>query len=335
MVASTPVPEINGVTAVYPSKRCERILGRSAARLYTFVRTCKVRNADLVGGFHLLLNGLVAHLVAAMRGMRSLYICGGGVREVEGGGFRTQNKLFMKIGYESKVIERLLVRTACDIDYIVTMGTSVRDFFQERGARGAVVVIPGGFDTNEFSPPSASVEKEFDLITVGRVSSVKRPDIFIDIVDQLNKQGVRAKAVIVGDGPLLGEVREDVTRRGIDEFVTFAGWQSDVVPWLKSGRIFLLTSESEGLSQALIQAMLCGLPAVVTDVGDLSDLVVEGENGFLINELSAELFVKSLLPLLTNPQQFDDFSRASRLAAERFSNERISQIWTGVFRDEQ
>lgn len=334
MVASTAVPQIEGVTPVYPNPRSEKLLGRTLARLWTFARTCRSKDADVVGGFHLLVNGLIAQLVAAMSGKRSLYFCGGGVREVEGGGYQTQNKLFMKLRYASPLIERLLVRAAGSIDIVVTMGTSVRQYFLARGAKGIVVVIPGGFDTDEFCPPPDSVDKAFDLVTVGRVSDVKRLDIFVEVVVQLTSKGVRAMAVIVGDGPLLESLRKDVNLRDMEQQVTFAGWQTEVAPWLQCSRVFLLTSESEGLSQALIQAMLCGLPAVVTDVGDLSDLVVDGENGFLIPELDAAAFVQKLEPLIANPAQLQEFSKSARASAVRLSNERISQTWTQVFNNE-
>ena len=333
MVATTPVPDMDGVVSVYPGERASQLMGGTLARLWAFIRTCKRVDADIAGGFHLLLNGLIARIVAVVRGTRSLYICGGGVREVEGGGYRTQNKLFVKIGYASPLIERLLIETVLDMDFVITMGSSVREFFLDLGARGNVVINPGGFDIDEFRPPAADLARDFDQVTVGRVSGVKRLDLLVSVIELFEREGIQTTACIVGDGPLLERLKEDARKRGVDGRIEFAGWQADVYPWLARSRVFVLTSESEGLSQAMIQAMLCGLPAVVSDVGDLSDLVVDGVNGGLVQELEAQKFVDKLKPLLQDAGAIDRMSRAARESAEAVSLENIGRRWSDILVD--
>jgi glycosyltransferase involved in cell wall biosynthesis len=166
MVAATRVPEIPGVTAVYPHRRLIRILGKTTARLVTFVQEAFRHKPDIVGGFHLLINGLLALLVARAAGSRSMYICGGGVREIEGGGYATENQIFRRLGQPSAYVERKLLAAAVTFDYLITMGASVRDYLLAHGASGRVEVVPGGFDADAFKP--ATAEPEYDLITVGR-----------------------------------------------------------------------------------------------------------------------------------------------------------------------
>ncbi len=331
MVATTPVPEIDGVVPIYPGKMSARLMGGTLARLVTFVRTSSRVNADIVGGFHLLLNGLFARAIAACRGTRSMYICGGGARELEGGGYLTQNKLFMKVDYPSAYIEKLLIGAACDVDIIITMGSGVRDYFVNLGARGDVVVNPGGFDTDSFRPPHTDKAREYDLVTVGRISDVKRLDILVRLVEALVNEGLSTTALIVGDGPLLASIREDAARRGLADNIRFTGWQRDVYSSLARSRIFVLTSESEGLSQALVQAMLCGLPAVVSNVGDLSDIVEDGINGGLVDSLDPQRFVEKLLPMLRDPERLALMSEAARQSAAQLSIESISGRWSETF----
>lgn len=278
MVAAVPVPPMPNVEAVYPGARLSRLLGPTMARLATFVVVAMRRKPDVVGGFHLLLNGLVALLVARAAGRRAMYICGGGIRELEGGGYNTENQIFRRLGAPSPYVERKLLTAARSFDYLVTMGTSVRDFFVARGATGQVVVVPGGFDADLFRP--AVEAPAYDLILVGRMSPVKRIDVLVKVL--ADPRNAKLRAVLVGDGPSGGELRGLAAERGVADRLDFVGWQSDVAAWLRKSRIFVLTSESEGLSQAMVQAMLCGLPVVVTRVGDLGDLAADGSNGYLV-----------------------------------------------------
>jgi glycosyltransferase involved in cell wall biosynthesis len=330
MVAAVPVPAMPGVEAVYPHARLVRVLGASTARLVTFVVVAVREKADIVGGFHLLINGLVALLVARAGGRRAMYICGGGEREVEGGGYATENQIFRRLGAPSPYVERKLLEAAVAFDYLVTMGESVRKFFLERGAGGQVVVVPGGFDAELFRP--AVAEPVYDLILVGRMSPVKRIDVFVRVLQSLEDTAIRA--VVVGDGPSAGELRQLARDCGVAERLDFVGWQGDVQSWLRKSRIFVLTSESEGLSQAMVQAMLCGLPVVVTDVGDLKDLVVHGRNGFLTAPGEVEECAEKVSLLCGDGNLRRTMGAEARLDALRLSVPNVSAQWDGILAGE-
>lgn len=325
MVAASPVPEIPGVEAVYPARWLVRLCGRTSARLATFVRVAVRSRADVVGGFHLLVNGLIALLVARAIGARSLYICGGGAREVDGGGYATENQIFRRLQGPSPYVERKLLAAAGRFDYIVTMGQSVRRFFERAGASGQVVVVPGGFDADLFAPAEAA--PDYDLVLVGRLSRVKRVDVLIEAIARL---GGAVRAAIVGDGPLRGELMEFAEAHGVADRVDFVGWQSDVHAWLKRSRIFVLTSESEGLSQAMVQAMLCALPVVVSDVGDLGDLVQDGINGYLVTPSSVDAFAEKLSLLCEDAALRRTLGARARRDAMRLATSNVAAQWDGI-----
>lgn len=325
MVAASKVPEIAGVEAVYPARWLVRLSGRTLARLATFVRVAISSRADVVGGFHLLINGLVALLVARAIGARSLYICGGGLREIEGGGYATENQVFRRLQHPSPYVERKLLDAATRFDYIVTMGESVRGFFEQAGAQGQVVVVPGGFDADLFAPAEAA--PDYDLVLVGRLSRVKRVDVLIDAVARLRGP---VRAAIVGDGPDRGELTALAQARGVIDRVDFVGWQQDVHAWLKRSRVFVLTSESEGLSQAMVQAMLCALPVVVSDVGDLGDLVRDGSNGYLVAPASVEAFAQKLDLLCGDEELRRTLGNRARDDALRLSTPKVAAQWDGI-----
>ena len=326
MVAVTPVPEMPGVEAVYPHPRLVRFVGKTTARLVTFFHIAVRRKPDILGGFHLLINGLVALLAARMTGARSMYICGGGVREIEGGGHATENQIFRRLGGPSGYVERKLLTAAITFDYIITMGSSVRDYFIASGASGRVEVVPGAFDAETFQP--ATVAAEYDLVTVGRLSPVKRVDVFVDVLARADNRHLTG--LVVGDGPSGPELRDRAHRLGVADRIRFAGWQHDVEAWLRRSRVFLLTSESEGLSQAMVQAMLCGLPVIVSDVGDLADLVVDGRNGFLVRPGSVEDCACKVKAVCGDETLRSSLGAQARLDALRLSTPNVADRWNDI-----
>jgi L-malate glycosyltransferase len=327
MVAVAPVPEMPGVEAVYASESLIRVLGKTAARLVTFARTAMRQKPDVVGGFHLLLNGLIGQLVARSIGCRSMYICGGGVREIAGGGYATENEIFRRLGRPSPYVERKLLAAALEFDYVITMGSSVRDYFVSRGASGRVEVVPGGFDPDVFYP--ATEEPEYDLVIVGRLSPVKRVDVFIDALARAGNMNLTG--VVVGDGPSGPELRERALRRGVADRIHFAGWQTNVDAWLRKSRLFMLTSDSEGLSQAMVQAMMCGLPVIVSDVGDLKDLVVAGRNGYLFAPGDVDDCADKVSHVCADPELRALLGGQARLDSLRLSVSNVASRWSNIF----
>lgn len=328
MVATSPVPVIDKVEAVYPPRLLVSLLGQIPARLLTFIWVGLTTRPHIVGGFHLLLNGLASILLARLIGARSLYFCGGGPREVIGGGYLTENRLFSLLKEPDLAIENQLIEAVKEFDFIITMGSGTVKFFKEQGVDSNFNIMPGGFDGSRFcpseEPPTA------DIVFIGRLSEVKRVDIFLRAVKCLVNRNLDVTAVIVGDGPSRQTLEDLSHELNLSSHVSFVGYREDVETWLKSSRIFVLTSDSEGVSQAMIQAMLCGLPVVVSKVGDLGDLVEDGVNGYLITERTPELFAERLCHIMTNHEVLSAMRKAARSSAEKLVLEGVAEEWDKI-----
>jgi glycosyltransferase involved in cell wall biosynthesis len=83
-----------------------------------------------------------------------------------------------------------------------------------------------------------------------------------------------------------------------------------------------------------MEAMTCGLPGVVSHVGDLSDLVTHGVNGFLVRERDPRAFAQRLAELLDDPLRYAAFADAARQAAARYESAETTRIWDAVLRDD-
>lgn len=331
VVSTFPIPGLPKVVAVYPPRRLRRLIGSVPARLLTFGWLALRRRPDVVGGFHLLVNGLAAALLARLTGARSLYFCVGGPMEVLDGGIWAENRVFGRLETPDRVVERRLVRAVDAFDLVVTMGRRAARFFRERGVRARFEVVPGGIGAAEFA--AGQEHPEFDLILVGRLAAIKRIDVFLRAVAIVAQRVPGVTSIIVGDGELRDELRDLAERLGLNGRVRFAGHRTDVAELLRRARLFVLTSDSEGLALSLMEAMTCGLPAVVTDVGDLADLVEDGVNGYLVPRRSPEALADRIVELLTDDARRARFARAARRAAERCEAGRTARRWDDILVD--
>ena len=332
MVAATTVPEMNKVSGAYAPKWLQKIMGQVGSRLLYFCWLAIKERPDVLVGFHLLLNGLVVALLAKLIGSKSVYICGGGPREVAGGGFTTESRIFSRIGQADYFIEAQLLKAVNEMDLVVSMGASAIEYFKKKGIKTQFEIVPGGFDNKVFSP-NVELKKEYDLILIGRLSEVKRVDRFLHAIKLTKVKLPKLTAVIVGDGPDKKELEELAVQLNIDNDIDFVGWQDNVHFWLQKSKCFVLTSDSEGLSQALIQAMMTGLPAITSDVGDMGDLLENGQSGYLISELKAERFSEKFIELLEDNAVLRRFSDNALNSAQRFSVLQVEQKWLQIFDD--
>ncbi|MBP7569187.1 MAG: glycosyltransferase [Acidobacteria bacterium] len=326
VVTTFELAPLPGVTIVRPSDWQIRVAGAVVARMVRFGVEALRARPDVVGGFHLLFNGLWAGLLARFVGARSLYFCVVGPVEVIDGGVHTENRLVERIGTADRTIERRLLDAVRNFDFIVTMGTRARSYFESHGVFGECRVIPGAVDAASFAVlPGA---RDYDLVLVARLVAIKRIDRFLQVVDGVRRRRPGVRAVVVGDGPLRASLERLVADLDLARHVTFAGRQSDVGWWLARARVFVLTSESEGLSLSLMEAMTSGLPAVVPAVGDLPDLVEDGRNGYLVAGEGFADYVSPILRLLECEGEWRTFSEAARHASLRFQLERTSACWS-------
>lgn len=328
VVTHFPVPPLDKVEAIVPGPRLSRLFGEVPARLLTFFRVALRSRPHAVGGFHLLLNGLAASLVARACGARSIYFCVGGPAEVQGGGVLSENRLFGKLRAPDPRVESALLRAVSGFDLVVTMGTGAREFFRGNGVTGDIRVIPGGVDTARGDPADGGAP--WDVVFVGRLVPVKRIDLLLRALSLVRKRIPGVRAVIVGDGPLRGELEAAAATLGLGDAVEFAGQRNDVPSILGRSKVFALTSATEGLSLALMEAMAAGLPAVVPDVGDLGDLVRDGENGFLVGDRTPESFAARIAAILEDPALRRRLSEAARSAMERHGTPCAARQWDSV-----
>ena len=122
---------------------------------------------------------------------------------------------------------------------------------------------------------------------IGRVTQIKRPDRFLDVVSEINKRGVDLDFFIAGDGELLESSRIRILKQDLP--VKILGWQTEIEKVLSASDIIMLTSDNEGTPLSLIQAGMAGLPVVTTNVGSVPEVVLDGITGIITNSNVQEI----------------------------------------------
>ena len=143
---------------------------------------------------------------------------------------------------------------------------------------------------------------------VGRLTSIKRPDRFVDMASIVSAGRHDVEFLIVGDGPLGDEVRSTVASLPA---VHVIGWRREIPPILAALDVLVLCSDNEGIPLTLIEAAQCGVAVVTTDVGSVRDIVEDGQTG-LVTETTPEALAAAVTQLLDDPALRAKFGSAGR-----------------------
>ena len=181
---------------------------------------------------------------------------------------------------------------------------------------------PGNMPGDRQALPEEFHDPELVIIgTVGRMQPVKdRLTLvkgFIFLLENNETLRDKARLVLVGDGPLLDEIAELLSKTGLQELVWLAGRKSNIADIMKCLDIFVLPSINEGISNTILEAMACGLPVVATNVGGNPELVTDGETGRLIPTRSPEALAEALKLYVVNINERKNHGNAARKRCEK------------------
>jgi glycosyltransferase involved in cell wall biosynthesis len=325
VVTEQPLTALDKVRFCCPPLGISRLVGRAVSKFVWLVACGFYLKPDVLIGFHLFPGAISALIVARLFGRPACYQMTGGPTEVVGGGAYSENRLLAKLARPSRLLESLALAVMREFDLVIVRGSKAKAFLIDRGVR-PVTVITGSVT---FSCQPAVSEREYDLVFVGRLVSIKQPLQFVDIVASLQRRLPTLRAAVVGDGPLLRALRERAIACGIEQSIDFLGHVQDVQRILTHSKVFVLTSKSEGLSIAMAEAMAAGVVPIVADVGDLGDLVTDGVTGFLVTPDNIPEFISRATLLLQDQDLWARQSQSAAAAGRRHTSvEVIAAKWT-------
>jgi glycosyltransferase involved in cell wall biosynthesis len=166
-----------------------------------------------------------------------------------------------------------------------------------------------GVDVNRFHPVSGEPFRKSLGIpmqcvvfgTIARLSEPKGHHYLIQAVPAVVRRFPNIRFVFAGDGPLRKSLESQTKALGIESYVQFLGFRTDVVELMAAFDAFVLPSLYEGLPNAVLEAMACGKPVVATAVDGTPEIVVHGETGLLVPAKDPDALAEAILRIAGNP----------------------------------
>lgn len=184
-----------------------------------------------------------------------------------------------------------------------------------------VFVIRNGIDTAHYAQrqDSAAIRRSLGLPqealivgTVGRLNPVKRHDRLLRAFARVRERIANVRLLVVGDGPLRDDLRGLAVRLGVASEVHFAGYQPDSAPFLSIMNAFVLTSDSEGTPQCVLEACVSGVPVIATRVGGLAELIEDGCTGRLVDAADETGLSAAIIAILLDRIHAESMARSAR-----------------------
>ena len=188
-------------------------------------------------------------------------------------------------------------------------------------------LIYNGVNTDKFRPSNRKLNKThsdaFYIVHVASIKPLKDQTTLLKAVNYLNKSVGKWKLYIAGEdrASMLHELKNYVIENKIEDKVYFLGNTENIASLLTNSDVFVLTSTTEALPVSIMEAMACGLPIISTDVGGCSELVADGENGFLTEVKDFEGIGKKLKELYSDDEMKKKMGEESRNRAIKFFSE--------------
>lgn len=226
---------------------------------------------------------------------------------------------------------------------MVAVSENLKQFIVEKVGvdSGHVKVVYNGVDLLPHCGPADidQCRKELDLPTgdqivgvVGNLYPVKGHQYLIAAIPAVLAKCPNTTFIFAGRGQLEGELKEQVHQLGVAPKVRFLGLRQDIPRILAVLHAFVLPSLSEGLSMAILEAMVAGKPVIATDVGGNPELVEDSETGYLVPSQNSQALADRLISLLMNRDRALQFGKVGQLRAQgQFSLRTMVREYQGIY----
>lgn len=203
--------------------------------------------------------------------------------------------------------ERRIRSLITGVDRFVAISTDIADEVRRLGVSDErIACIPNGVDTERFHPVrDGHPDGVPRVIATGRLAPEKRLEEVAARWARVRERHPTAELVLVGDGPARAAIERHAGIR-------LLGRRDDVPDLLRTADVYVSASNAEGLSNSLLEAMATGLPCVVTDVGGVRDVIVQGVHGIVVEPDALDSLIEQVVLLLDAPERRGPLGRAAR-----------------------
>jgi len=226
-------------------------------------------------------------------------------------------------------------------DRVTAVSSFLRDeTFRTFGCDGCeVLVIPNFVNKIEYFPAREPAERcrlaPADTRVLIHISNFRPVKRLLDVVRVFAgvRQAMKARLIMVGDGPDRDPAQREATKLGVQRDVRFAGRVDDVADVLRGGDLFLLPSETESFGLAALEAMACGVPVIASRVGGIPEVVTDGESGYLAAVGDVPTMTERAIEVLRDPARLEEMRGRAVARAADFSADRVVPQYERLYED--
>ena len=196
-------------------------------------------------------------------------------------------------------------------------------------------LIPNGIDITQYHPQTdvpSNEEKAHTVVCVARLSYEKGIDVLLQAWRLVANMEPQAHLRIIGDGPLQSQLTDIAQALNISQSITFAGEQHDIPAQLSRGNLVVSASRWEGMPNAVLEAMACGIPCVATRVSGSEDIIQHEINGLLVEAGDYQAMAGAILTLLRDPDRTRIYGQAARRRIEQsYALDHITDMYVALY----
>ena len=225
-----------------------------------------------------------------------------------------------------RIARRLLLWRA---QKIVVQTKSVADRMP-RYSSSKQVIIYNPISDKYVCGKGLETEKENLLISVGRLSPQKNQKMMIDGFSEFLTQHPDYRLEIYGEGEIHDELTTYIKKKNLEEKVILMGRCNNLQDVLPKAKIFVMTSDYEGMSNAMMEALYVGLPVVTTAVSGTEELIVNGENGIVIPIGDKDAFTNAIINLAGDEKRLESMAKKAMMIKEKVQLSSIIPQWNSL-----
>lgn len=223
-----------------------------------------------------------------------------------------------------KFLRAILLPTT---SYLVVQTEQIKKYYSDSIQKKCSVIYNPVSDTF-FQDSQIAPQKRF--ISVGRLAPQKNQRMLIDAFEALHRIYPDYSLSIFGDGPLKEELQSYIESKGLQNAVRLEGTTSDISKELLSSFAFCLTSNFEGMSNAMIEALCAGIPLISTNVSGATELLGNEEGGLIVPVRDTEAFASAMLKLVEFPVLAERMRHYNLKKREEFRTSQIVDKWIEI-----
>jgi len=286
------------------------------------------RKPKCILGYRLFPHGLMAFIVAKLTGKPVIISLIAGPVEL----YAIGSPLGVDLTKPLPRLNRILLNVLKYSDAVITTGSFTKNFLVRQGVEESKI-----YPLISINPPSDSrvqpmeLPKLYDVVLIARLAPIKHIEVLLRVASIVKERYGNIKVCIVGDGPCRGELEKLANELELDNNVDFVGFQRDVAHYYNSAKIFVLTSEREGSPTAFLEAMICGLPCIVSNCGDITDIAQDGFNSLVIEKYDDhEGFAQAIIRLLEDEELYRSLANNALETAKALPMDKTTQAWKSL-----